>query len=117
MEEVGNVKKIFFIVCLFILLTPLVAHAYVHTMPSEKFELERLAFLINSETGNSNDTSLYSYDKSIVTVCMRSFLSIQNQANLFTQNLFHTFLLFGNDKPDQVELNFHASSPGLVLIY
>ncbi len=110
-------KKTFFIVCLLILLMPLVAHTYVHTLPPDKFELERLSFLINSETRKSNSTSLCNYDKSFFTVSMRPFLSIQNQTNLFTQNLFTTFFPFKNYRPEQVEFEFHPSSAGLVLTY
>lgn len=109
-------KKALGIVCLLLFVIPVSVYASTSSL-LDKEELDRLAFLMNSETRYSSTRGKVQSEDLFFTSYLRSFHNVHNQANIFTQTLFQTFFPFDGYSPDKVELIFDPSSPGIVLQY
>lgn len=108
-------KHGFFVLMLVFLLTVPMAVAQDQFLLQDEMELDRLAFLINSEIKGSSNT-LASGDH-FVAVYMRSLQSVQTRTNFFARKIFQTFIPFEEAHPEEVNVNFSPSTPGLTLKY
>jgi hypothetical protein len=108
-------KYLFFVLMLIFLFAAPMAYGQDQFLLQNEMELDRLAFLINSEIRGSGNNVL-SGDH-FVAVYMRSLQSVQTRTNLFARKIFQTFIPFEEAHPEEVNVNFSPSTPGLTLKY
>lgn len=113
--EVVHMKYLFFVLILIFLFSAPMACAQDQFLLQNEMELERLAFLINSEIRGSSNT--FVSGDHFIAVYMRSLQSVQTRTNIFARKIFQTFIPFEETHPEEVNFNFSPSTPGLTLKY